>query len=260
MKKIVASGCSFTDRKWNPLDYNGLPPLWDKWPEVIHRWNNNFSVQNVGKVGASTQLIIKNASIEIYKEKPDIVLLQLTDWQRWSAYGAETMAFHAIGPQLDSIDRENRFRAGLYVWRHTPPKKLITENFLMILNFIHTCKSLNIKLLIGQNHIGPLWFDLFAALRKNEKDVKRIEEIYPGFFEYPKMSEWFDKEFLYKQWLDNPYFKEMDKHKDCLIGWPWLPEIGGKFISSKNFEISERDHHPDKTGQEFIAEQYFRRL
>ena len=262
MKYIVASGCSFTDPRWVPHKDPIRPKTWDSWPEIIAKWcDNEHLVKNVGEMGASTHLIIKNASQEIHKgKKVDLVLLQLTDWSRWSVYGSKYNAFHAAANQLDPIDTENRFRSGIYTWRHTSPQELITENFLMILNFIHTCKSLGIKVLIGQNHIGPISTDLLNNILSDEKKIERIEDLYPGLTKDPALKRWTDRNFILNEWITNPYFKELDKHKDCLIGWPWFPELGGKTVSSSEFEISERDHHPNAIGQEFIAEQYFRRM
>lgn len=254
MTYILAVGCSFTDPKWRShqhIDDEDLRGDWPRWPEIV-AMKKGMACKNLGRAGASSHLIMQLAASKIHSDDPPhTVLVQLSDWSRFSVYGARNMAFYATVDQGNEFDTRNRTELGLYVWKRSKLEDVITENLLLILNLIHLCKSKKIKLLIGQNHIGPIWTDLYNT-QKNT-----IERIIPDFFN-GNGDQWINKITVPRTWMNNPYFSEMEKHKEYLIGWPFMDSLGGETISTRKHEISDVDHHPNKKGQEYIAEMFLR--
>lgn len=228
MSYILASGCSFTNKNWRSYKHPELE-LWTKWPELIGA-EKNIETINLGKNGASNRLILKNASAQIYIRKPKIVLILLTDMSRFSVYGAWNMVFKGHAPQKNVYDTHLRTMFGEFVFEQSSIKDVITEQFIDILNFVNMCKTKKIKVLIGQNHIGPF-----------------------------NLIDWDQTEAI-EHYLNNPLFLEMEANKEHFIGWPWLPELGGYQLSSAEHEISGSDHHPTEEGQKFIANHFLRYL
>ena len=56
MKKLIVSGCSYTDKNWYSDFYPELDTSWPKWPELLGK-KLNMEVVNLGKSGAGNEYI-----------------------------------------------------------------------------------------------------------------------------------------------------------------------------------------------------------
>ena len=218
---IVASGCSFTQCDWTSHVHTDLP-MWDKWPERLGD-ALDLGVINTGLGGGSNRYAIRSI-IEHIRRNNQITTacLLLTEWNRFDLFG-EMLNHHV---ERDGATKE--LCSQIYKW--TTPETVFDETNTEILNLIELCEYKKIKLVIGQSHIGPVWFDV----------MDRYDD------------GWTDRGQILKRFIRAKDFRLMGK-QPSIIGWPFFPSLGGSWVSDPNNKISDKDGHPDSNGQEFIT-------
>lgn len=225
---LVASGCSFTERDWKSHFHKDLPH-WTKWPERLGKVLGLDTV-NLGKGGGSNDYAIRSIINEIrHNDEITCACLLLTEWNRFEVFG-ESLNHH--------VERNKQVKnlcKTIFEW--TTPSLVFDKTTTEILNLIELCKYKKIKLVIGQSHIGPVWFDV----------MDRYED------------GWSNREQVMKLFLRSRDFKLLDKQED-IIGWPFFPQLGGRWCSDPKNKISELDSHPNSEGQEYIMRNFLGRF
>lgn len=262
MKKILAVGDSFTSASFRSIPYPDYDVSYDKWPAIIGK-EFNQEVVNLGICGTGNDFITTTALDQILA-KPDrysLVLIGTTDITRFSVF--RQFSLHPIQTNivLKSEDNQNNRYAqnmaeyqkvsiGLfeYLCKHiTHPiqgpyliRRLYREFILQILRIQNACKINNIPLIIT-SLITPLSYQI-------------IRNVYHNDLPY-------SQEDMLKQFINVKEFYQVDPSN--IIGWPFYPELGGYQITDSFTDdhfVGEHDHHPNKLGHEFIAQQILKEL
>ena len=106
---------------------------------------------------------------------------------------------------------------------------------------ITICNKFGYKLIMGQ---GPAYFD------------ETLLNEFLGVSLSSKKTKYF---------MDSPYFNQLEKHRNNIIGWPLLTELGGWDFDAyrkthQNTTVSDKDYHPNAYGQQIIADIFTKRI
>jgi hypothetical protein len=89
MLKVLAAGCSHTDKNFRSVWYPDLDTSWKKWPEVFSD-KLGAECTNVGRSGYGNNRIFKSCMLELAKNKYDIVVILWSDSTRIDIYDSYT--------------------------------------------------------------------------------------------------------------------------------------------------------------------------
>lgn len=265
-KYILAVGCSFTHKDFTSTMYQDYDCSFPKWPEILGKKLKADLVVNLARSGVGNDWIFGRLVDHILNNpKPWMVVVGMTESLRFSPYNLYQISPHILARM--SIDPT------CFVWKNMPvnysnvvksftkpSEHIITNGFNLgdgelihnILNnhvnitnrIIKFCKALGIKVMVG-NLLWPI----------NPNDVKQ----YRQYHNLPEQFDWIDIARVFARTVD---FHQVDEN--VVVGWPYYPEIGGNMITSNHggwnrskYAIGPNDGHPNKIGQEYIAEKYY---
>tara|TARA_B100000963_G_scaffold339774_1_gene337797 strand:- start:976 stop:1743 length:768 start_codon:yes stop_codon:yes gene_type:complete len=241
--KIIAGGCSFTDKDFpkfaspNPLDYK-------MWPEVIGE-KLDCEVINTGRCGFGNYAIYHTTLNAIMKHKVDHVFVMWSDWTRQDflidSFASSTRMSGKAGGDYVSL---HPFYWGI---KESDVIKWYNESFTK--NFPHkhihgkefTASMPNIQQLIDTN-INYI-FSMQAICEK--LNIK-----------YTACQAMENDRFLPSILIKHPYLE----HIKNFYGWPMDKKLGGftmvdllKKEYKNAYKVSEEDAHPNEIGHKFIG-------
>jgi hypothetical protein len=268
-KILLAAGCSYTDANFKSRD-NTIPEDkkggWPMWPELVAK-EFNLEVINYGKRGKGNGYILEQIlnGLSIYKDRVDTVAVLLTAAERYNFFNM------ALDPSVDldvyldlktNVDDRGQWildwfdtiggTININYWKSegfsTDTYKYIVDHyFFNILSLIKMCEAYKVKLVIMQG-IRPIHYAVYDRL------YKAGEITHPG--PDPKtVGKWALDSFLFQE-IENNY-------SDKIIGWPILDIIGGFWYDlnrNNSAIISEKDFHPNASGQMDIASYYIKKM
>ena len=231
-KKLIAIGCSFTERDIHRPNREFYFPMW---PQHLADMLDMECV-NLGKAGAGNDYILAKTVDATLKEK-NIGLVVLM-WSEWRRVGFQCHTdFNRWTNITDHDHVEDWLKDGRKYILEKQNEFHATRNTMR--TFIHAEKNLSdIPYMFIQGTENVFW-------RKS----------------------WYinhDRSSYLSEILKSPYLDYIENNiSDKFIGWPIMSEIGGYCIddildkkdpSRSKFRISRTDTHPNAAGHKFIAD------
>lgn len=251
MEKILVSGDSFSDPNYmSHHKTNYIHKV--TWPDML-----DGKVTNVAVSGQCNPGMIAGALHQIYRDKPDRVIIALSCWSRFTA------AAHTINPlflfhnthrdittwnfsELDNEEYEKQLKwlSGMiksnkspeesildFVYKNTP--YLIWKTALDLNTLACVCEQQGIKLHIFQM-LNP-----FGVPHKHKKLYR----------------------YFSTQLIASDLFMSLYDHKVDLIGYPWISNAGGFNIDDDilsreegKHRVGDGDAHPNEQGHRLIGD------
>ena len=242
MKKILlASGCSNTEKDFYSELHPDLDTSWPKWPELLAK-KLDMDCVNLGKSGAGNEYIYSSILNYITRNNASNIGLVIPAWT-----------------QCNRKDYQSGY-SGRWTNARIDPNGDVFSWMRRSLDYCLSFQILCEKYNLPYTHVQMLapYQDWLSGLKPRELEpgyLKGFKYHYPG----DKIK---DNEKIIK--IINSYEELIDTNK--FIGWPLCKEMDGyslqkELISSKdNTIISDIDSHPNKLGQEKIAEYIYDRL
>ncbi len=271
-KKLIVSGCSFTDKNFESLhpDYDCSFP---KWPEILAD-NLGMDCINRGACGAGNHYIYSTLLDEIIrtpKEEIGLVIpawsqVQREDYQVYMKYIFPRSHNDSFYKNMTWLNNRLHREGNIFYWMIDQLRRYSSFQFM--------CQAYDIS--YKQFQMLTPFEGYLHGLRKTDQEVKdNIGN--PDFserYEYKETIETTKKPFYQEDRrhilkLISEYEKYIDT--DNFIGWAPTPKLGGfaieqKVLMNKNLQtqqdlcISEYDFHPNKRGHELIAEYLYGQL
>lgn len=265
MTYLLAAGCSWTDKDFESTIVKDVDCSFPKWPELLGKKLEIPNVVNVGLSGCSNTYIFDSCYNKIMLEKPELVCILLTEWDRRRLFSYEITSYAILlGAKLHA---ENAIPVGyewlgelavqqlplgrflFYLWKNNriQIEEMIDHNLRNLLLFQSFCSQHNIKYVIMQG-IRPIHVDLtlheaFENCTAKGLNISRVEP-------------------YIKYFLKSPYIDKISEQP--LVGWPFFWQIGGSTAYDKmynnwsNFRLHEEDNHPNTLGHEFLADLFYK--
>lgn len=233
-KYLVASGCSWTDHFFTSDYHRDLDTSWDKWPTIVAN-KLNMEVINLGRCGSGNEGIysrVLDFVSETSIEKIGIILVA------WSGYERRDYEIENSG----MMNKRRPYEDGpefQHFSKHWSNHSYDTEGDLYyhMRRSIRYCYSLQV---LCERYNIP--YKQFQTIRGGSFGRKESEAI--------------------RHLVQSSQYNEINENN--FIGWPAFPEMGGfrlcDIIPEKHYRISEEDNHPNKIGQEKIAEFIYENL
>lgn len=280
---VIASGCSFTDPKYY-VDVD--PPEdsyqinWSCWPEVLtKKYNKKHGTQytclNIAKAGQSNLKAIEDVKAYCYKALikdkplPKVILIGLTEWCRFSDVYQNFISMNHLESfkvrgwfkSHDLSDLNKYYSEGRFANEQVTklygfiPGQRYTFQCLRwhceaVISLIEFTKKHNIKLGLFQilNPFSCPWPEGHQIKEFNDHINFLCDTHFELSYLYKYMDNLFDEKHV-STW-GRPFVKITDKG-NAHVCKSWREY---EFI----YHISSSDGHPNKEGQEFIAETVFK--
>jgi hypothetical protein len=257
-KILLAGGCSYTDKNFQSLDTTAdARGGWAMWPEIVAD-RTGLRAVNVGVSGTSNDAIFNSIldGIMEYGDRIDTIAVLWTTSDRIPFFDKTIIPLAEL--YIANMDNSTE---DLDRWMSNRPagdsvKKFIEDehfNLDKMLSYwmqstirkmyelVTICDKFGYKLIMGQ---GPAYFDEtpLSKLLNEPISSKKI-----------------------KHFMDSPYFGRLQKHRNNIIGWPLLTDLGGWDFDSyrktfQNTTVSDKDYHPNAYGQQIIADVFTKRI
>jgi len=244
MNKIIAGGCSFTD-KYFPKFANVDEPLdFKMWPEVIGE-KLNCKVINTGKCGFGNHAIYHTTLNAIMNNKVDHVFVMWSEWTRQDflidnlgsptrmshdIVGSNYLSVHPFSRTIKEGDAQRWYNDSFS--KNFPHKHVDSKYF--------TASIPNIKQLIDTN-INYIYSMQVIC-----------EKLNIGYTACQAM----DTGILASLLIKHPHLEYIKNFH----GWPIDKKLGGFTMVDllrekydKSFKVSEFDSHPNEIGHKFIG-------
>tara|TARA_A100000164_G_C21748183_1_gene695691 strand:- start:55 stop:789 length:735 start_codon:yes stop_codon:yes gene_type:complete len=242
MKKILlVSGCSNTDKDFISEFYPDLDTSWPKWPELLSK-KLDMDCVNLGKSGAGNEYIYSSFLKYITENDTSNIGLIIP---AWGQSNRKDFQVGYLGRWTnDRIDPNG----DVFSWM-----RKTLDNYL---SFQILCEKYNLPYM----HVQMLdpYQDWLNGLKPRLND----KLAFSGFrYTYPGLKEKDNKKIIE---IISKYEDRINTKK--FIGWPLSAEFDGFSLQTKliryneDTKISNLDTHPNKLGQEKIAEFIYDRL
>tara|TARA_S200000501_G_scaffold202617_1_gene190617 strand:- start:28 stop:771 length:744 start_codon:yes stop_codon:yes gene_type:complete len=246
MKKILlVSGDSFTDPDWWSEFHPEMETEWPKWPEILAK-KLDMECVNLGKSGSGQEFIYTSLLEYITNPNKDINRIGLVV-PAWSQCQRKD---YQKGWGGRWTNRRLDIDGDIFGWINRSLKYMLSLQVL--------CERYNLP--YKQFQMINLFNDYLYGLKPGDSEVKSGK--YPLDFrtKYPGNIQKDKQKIL--QIISN--YEERINTKN-FIGWPMINELGGYAFShhvlrEQKYKVSELDSHPNKEGQEKIAEFLYDRL
>ena len=235
MKKILlASGDSWTDQNFRSAPHPEMDVSWPKWPEILAK-HLDMEVINLGKCGQD--------NIETYESIQDAVI----------AYG-DDVGFVAVGWTHANRRGYQRWNSNLQCWEVDNSQYGKITGFRLKTHVKNTVRLyMNIQILCERYNIPYLQAQIMLLF------PRKGEQCYQPF--------WMEDDYLEGENHEETALRELYNYDGIIddarfLGWPPTPALNGwsmmdKYITPESgMTISEYDAHPNKEGQEKIAEAF----
>ena len=221
-KVLLVSGCSYTDKTFRSDFHPNIDTGWPKWPELLGK-KLDMDVVNYGYCGSGNEYIYSSLLDHLTSNPIKDIGLVIPGWSR-----VPRRDFN-VGNRKYNIRWDN----------HGDMKYFMMRSLRYYYSLQEVCKSLKVP--YKQIHI----------LDPYESAVVEQNELF-------NMT----RENAMKEFMSSSYYDKIDEKN--FIGWPIESKLGGfcawdKLDADKHF-ISEIDRHPNRQGQEIIAELIYENL
>ena len=221
-KVLLVSGCSYTDKTFRSDFHPNIDTGWPKWPELLGK-KLDMEVVNYGYCGSGNEYIYSSLLDHLTSNPIKDIGLVIPGWSR-----VPRRDFN-VGNRKYNIRWDN----------HGDMKYFMMRSLRYYYSLQEVCKSLKVP--YKQIHI----------LDPYESAVVEQNELF-------NMT----REDAMKEFMSSSYYDKIDEKN--FIGWPIESKLGGfcawdKLDADKHF-ISEIDRHPNRQGQEIIAELIYENL
>ena len=221
-KVLLVSGCSYTDKTFRSDFHPNIDTGWPKWPELLGK-KLDMDVVNYGYCGSGNEYIYSSLLDHLTSNPIKDIGLVIPGWSR-----VPRRDFN-VGDRKYNIRWDN----------HGDMKYFMMRSLRYYYSLQEVCKSLKVP--YKQIHI----------LDPYESAVVEQYELF-------NMT----REDAMKEFMSSSYYDKIDEKN--FIGWPIESKLGGfcawdKLDADKHF-ISEIDRHPNRQGQEIIAELIYENL
>lgn len=221
-KVLLVSGCSYTDKTFRSDFHPNIDTGWPKWPELLGK-KLDMDVVNYGYCGSGNEYIYSSLLDHLTSNPIEDIGLVIPGWSR-----VPRRDFN-VGNRKYNIRWDN----------HGDMKYFMMRSLRYYYSLQEVCKSLKVP--YKQIHI----------LDPYESAVVEQNELF-------NMT----REDAMKEFMSSSYYDKIDEKN--FIGWPIESKLGGfcawdKLDADKHF-ISEIDRHPNRQGQEIIAELIYENL
>ena len=221
-KVLLVSGCSYTDKTFRSDFHPNIDTGWPKWPELLGK-KLDMDVVNYGYCGSGNEYIYSSLLDHLTSNPIKDIGLVIPGWSR-----VPRRDFN-VGNRKYNIRWDN----------HGDMKYFMMRSLRYYYSLQEVCKSLKVP--YKQIHI----------LDPYESAVIEQNELF-------NMT----REDAMKEFMSSSYYDKIDEKN--FIGWPIESKLGGfcawdKLDADKHF-ISEIDRHPNRQGQEIIAELIYENL
>lgn len=221
-KVLLVSGCSYTDKTFRSDFHPNIDTGWPKWPELLGK-KLDMDVVNYGYCGSGNEYIYSSLLDHLTSNPIKDIGLVIPGWSR-----VPRRDFN-VGNRKYNIRWDN----------HGDMKYFMIKSLRYYYSLQEVCKSLKVP--YKQIHI----------LDPYESAVVEQNELF-------NMT----REDAMKEFMSSSYYDKIDEKN--FIGWPIESKLGGfcawdKLDADKHF-ISEIDRHPNRQGQEIIAELIYENL
>ena len=267
-KKLIVSGCSFTDKNFESLTAPDFDCSFSKWPELLAE-KLDMECINLAFSGAGNNFIYSTLLEEIIRTPKDEIGLVIAAWSQTNREDYQVRVSEKTSlKKVSFIDKHNdkdkwkNKRIGrqgdVFYW--------IKDTLRYYITFETLCKTHNLPYKQFQM-INP-FMGFLNGLSKTDWEI-----------EENKHNPNYKKRYRYYPKTDNDKLEclklliEYEKYIDIknFIGWPTVESLGGYDIEEKSLMIEERqndkdlivsdlDLHPNKKGHEKIAEFLYGRL
>ena len=227
MKILLASGCSWTDTKYVSRYHPDLECNWPRWPELLAK-KLGMKAINLGLSGQGFEYIYQSILRNINIKDIGLVIVGWTkasrrDYYDWDKKNNKEIWQNALWDQYG----HNRY--------------FIDRMMMYYYSLQQVCKSLGIK------------YKQVQMIRSHESATS-----YGQYETWPvAIGKVLGMREHYEYMAKDPLYNEIDE--EHFIGWPGTKMLGGITMQSMleseedNF-ISKIDRHPNKKGQEKIAD------
>ena len=260
MEKIIVGGCSFTDPNYKSILY----------PQYNHTvtWTDflNGEVKNVARSGNGNPTIINDVLESIYNDKPDRVIISLSDWARYSIRGYninplfilyETISENSDSPKMNrEVDRQLNLMPSNYKIQAKVDRQL---NLITPSNYKIQDRESFIIDGINSNIINSIRDTTLAlyTLAVVCEDLRIKLHIFQMIYSFnpPRKYAYIQHKFEYKL-LKSELFMDLFDTKSDLIGFPWFKNAGGivaQTILTSEDVVGKLDTHPNALGHEKIG-------
>jgi len=279
-KKIIVSGCSFTEKNFKSFSSPELDCSWTKWPELLGE-KFNMDVINLGFSGAGNRYILQTLIETIERTPKNEIGLVIAAWSQSNRDDYQKYA---------NINKKfyNEKYLKNFEWKNKRVERLgdvfywVRETCLFYITLQNICKRYNLNFF--QFQMISLFDGWINGLSKTDFEVvnnlnnPNFEKRYK--YKGDRIKDWNTLAKLmleYEQFIDLNHF----------IGWPTLYLLNGFTIEEKTlmkrvlhsyknkegrnvqsfsqknlreFLVSKYDYHPNKRGHERISEFLYERM
>ena len=257
-KKLIVGGCSYSNESWTSIHHPELDVSWPKWPQLLAE-KLDMQLINLSESGAGQEYIYSNIIDKLQTIDHSKIGLVIAAWSTAPRrdYQIESLYLQKTKWTNDMYDS----KGCMNYW--------IDRSLRYYYSFQLVCE--NLKLPYKQFQMidlfkGYLWQQLIAKRTKDFPDdfIKQIPILNEPHQLTKEEKEWKEKEE--KKYLaqihNSPYYEIINNN---FIGWPTDPRLNGYSLSDKVLNnttdrISKIDLHPNKQGQEKLAEFIYDRL
>lgn len=266
MKKIIVSGCSFTDKDM-PKHAKPNAMNFKMWPEVLGEVAER-EVINVGVQGSGNRMILHNVVEEVLKHEPkdiDAVIVAWTEWTRQdilSDNGDYTdYPFRTIVPRVSDVkdtlteaivDSETKVDSYYDMLQAKFPKDIDIMNDNLQRMYMFQC-------FCNEHHLNFLQMQMLPTYNKFRKEDNHIDDDIGGQIELEKRQK------REHDFIKNPISLLLDDSK--FIGFPIFKGLGGYTILDllrkkygESYRINGIDAHPNEESHRFLAERVLEAL
>lgn len=277
-KKLIVSGCSFTDKNFESMSSPDYDCSFPKWPELLAK-KLDMDCINLGSMGAGNNYIYSTLLEEITRTPKDEIGLVLAAWSQVNREDYQTYV-----DEQPSLSHRDNFNKNM-VWRNKRIGRQgdlfywIKDTLRHYISLENLCKNHNLP--YKQFQMINAFESFLHGLSKTDFEVVANLDN-PLFVKRYKYSDITDNDLIVCLNLFLEYEKIIDTKN--FIGYPPTQYLGGHTIEEKclgsksknanytwpvehdydaeqkELVISEYDFHPNKKGHEKIAEFIYDRL
>lgn len=226
-----------------------------KWPDILANKLNINKVINTTMLRGGNDLAFNSAVDSIITNKPKIITLLLTSWDKQTPYDCPINPFEVADQLIRRSNKADLSNAATencneelllseYVLtKHMNVSSIVNDNLRMLYTLQEMCKEHSIQLLVAQG-VDPINYYTVSNIRKMHLVPHDWRIKYSFFF--------------HKEVLNSVYFNKIDWDK-MTIGGPFFNEINGKSLNTlvrEKLAIPD-DEHPSAKGHEAVAQIFY---
>lgn len=229
-KKLIVSGCSFTERDWKSYIHPEMDTSYPKWPELLAE-ELDMDCINLGKGGQGNEYIYHTLTNELLKHDNSSIGLAIAAWTNCD--------------RLDYMENGNWYR--ILTNPHGDTSYFMYKSFMYYHMFQTFCNYYSVP----YKH-----FQMIPVVRVY-KDDQVITGV-PGYkTEYTREQE-------AKNIMSSQHFLDLDGNN--FIGYPIINSMNGycmdQFLDQRNptHFLSTQDYHPSAIGHQILKNKIAARL